>query len=93
MLKPNIISTVRINDYSTDSALVVPSIIIKNDRKGSYLYIIKEENDLNVAEKTYVRTGRSYHDETVITKGLKSGKEVIVSGYNQVSNGTPVIVK
>jgi len=92
-LKPNIISTVRINDFSTDSALVVPSIIIKNDRRGSYIYIIEKENNLNVAKKTYVETGRSYHDETMITKGLKPGEEVIVSGYNQVSNGTPVIVK
>jgi multidrug efflux pump subunit AcrA (membrane-fusion protein) len=87
-IKPNLIAKVKINDYTKDDALIVPSIIIKQDMKGYYLYIVDQDD--RTAKKVYVETGRSYKDETVVTKGLESGDVVIVQGYNQVSNGTRV---
>ncbi len=85
-LKPNMMASLRINDYKIDEALVVPSAIIKNDITGQFLFIAEG----NTANKVYVKSGRSYKDETVILKGLNEGDQVIVEGFNTVSNGTLV---
>jgi len=87
-LKPNLLAKIKINDYAEEKALLVPSIIIKQDMQGSYLYIVDPVNQ--TAQKKYVESGRSYRDETMIIKGLSEGDVVIVSGYNQVSNGSKV---
>jgi len=42
-LKPNLLTNVNINDYNTDKAIVIPSIIIKEDMKGSFVYVIGKD--------------------------------------------------
>jgi len=89
-LKPNILSIMKINDYYTDTALVVPSIIVKQDIKGSFLYLAKEHDGSMVAQKTYVEQGISYENNSTIVSGLSIDDKVIVSGYNMLSNGVGV---
>ena len=88
-LKPNMMATLKIKDYSMENALVVPSTIIKNDISGKFLFTLIEGK----AQKVYVKTGRSYLDETVVLEGLKPGDKVITKGFNTVSNGVPVAQK
>ncbi len=87
-LKPNIISTVLINDFSSDSALVVPSIIIKEDNKGSYLYkaVAGPEGNFR-ALKTYVIPQMYYQEEAMIKEGISSGDRVVTTGYTLISDG------
>ena len=92
-LKPNQISIVNVRDYMNDSALVVPANVIKQDMQGDYVYILQDEEDVKVAHKVYVTTGRSYNNETMVQEGLDVGQEVITSGYTQVSEGSRVQVK
>ena len=92
-VKPNIISTVKINDFYNDSALIVPSIIIKEDRNGKFLFTVKEDGQYPVAKKTYVQTGKNYQDETMLVEGISTGQKVITSGYNLVSDEMPVIIR
>lgn len=87
-IKPNVIGRIRINDYSVEQTLLVPSIIIKKDMKGEYLYKLNKEEQ--TAQKVYIETGRSYKDKTIVSAGLNPGDEVIVEGYNQVSSGSKV---
>ncbi len=89
-LKPNILGIVHINNFSSDSAVVIPSVLIKQDITGSYLYTIKDENGRTVARKTYVNPGQSYEDKTMIVNGLEPGQKIIVQGYNMVSDGSEV---
>ncbi|MCF8234682.1 MAG: efflux RND transporter periplasmic adaptor subunit [Bacteroidales bacterium] len=91
--KPNMVAITKINDYTADSAIVVPSIVVKEDLTGKYLYVLDDKNETAVAEKKYIETGRSYNNKTLITKGLRPGMEVIIAGFNQVSNGSEVYVK
>lgn len=90
-IRPNMVSTIRINDYSAKNAFVVPSIVVKKDITGDYLYVAKEngQNEL-VASKKYVKRGMSNEGFTMITEGLASGDKVIVGGSNMVSTGTHV---
>jgi len=92
-LKPNILTRVKINDFSSDNAIVIPAIIIKQDVKGSYIYIAQEENNKIIARKRYVEEGPTYEDQTMILSGLESEDQVIITGYDQVNNGIPVEIK
>jgi len=91
MLKPNIISNIKLIDYSNDSALIVPSIVIKNDANNkNYIYITEERSGNTYAKKTFVKTGKSYGNQTMITEGLNVGDNVIVQGYNIVKNSSMI---
>jgi RND family efflux transporter MFP subunit len=88
-IRPNMISSIRINDFTAESAFVVPSIVIKRDITGDYLYVATRDKDQKpVATKKYITRGISYEGETMIEKGLKEGDKVITDGYNLVSTGT-----
>jgi len=91
-LKPNLMANVRFMDYESDSALVVPSICIKQDINGSYLYRLRDEGGRQVAEKVYIKAAYVYHGQTLVTDGLQPGDRVIVAGYNLVTNGAEVIL-
>jgi RND family efflux transporter MFP subunit len=92
-LKPNMFSSIQVNDYKTESAFVVPSISIKQDIKGSYVYVTTSEEGELKARKRYVETGLSYQDQTMIQDGISQGDEVIVKGFAQVSDGVNISVK
>jgi len=94
-LKPNMMALIKMKDFSVDAALLVPSVIIKNDMKGSYLYVVqtKEEEGKLVAKKTYVETGMSEGGNTMITQGLEPGQQVVIKGYNLVKNGMRVKIE
>jgi RND family efflux transporter MFP subunit len=92
-LKPNMLAVINIRDFSADSAVVIPSAVIKQDITGSYLFSLQQQDNKAVARKVYVTTGKSYLDKTMVTGGLQAGQTIIVQGYNQVSDGTEVDVK
>jgi len=89
-LKPNILALITFLDYSKDQALIVPSIIVKKDMKGRYIYVARDVDGALVAKKVYITTGMSYNDETMVVSGLNPGDQVIVKGYNLVTDGTEV---
>jgi len=89
-LKPNMISKIRLNDFTAENALVVPSNIIKHDFNGSFLYVAEKNGDHLVAKKTYVKPGISYESKTLILEGLNKDEQIIVVGYNMVSSGAHI---
>ena len=89
-LKPNILAIIKLRDFDSSSALVVPSIIIKKDIRGSYIYVVKREEKRFTAQKTYIKPGISEKSSTIINEGLKQGQQVITKGYNLVKNGAEV---
>lgn len=92
-IKPNMVSTIKINDYSSKDAFVIPSLVIRKDISGSYVYVVGEKDNKPSVEKKYVDTGLSYKENTQITAGLELGANVIVKGYNLVSSGINVDIK
>jgi RND family efflux transporter MFP subunit len=93
LLKPNILSVINFRDFSADSALVVPSILIKQDITGSYLYTVQQQGDKIFAKKVYVTPGKSYQDKTMVVDGLSEGQKIITLGYNLVSDGSEIDLK
>ena len=92
-LKPNMVAVLKIKDFSAEAALVVPSIIIKNDMQGSYLYVAEGPEGQAKARKIYVTPGISEGSNTMITAGLEPGLQVIIQGYNLAKNGMDVKVE
>ncbi|MBN2213379.1 MAG: efflux RND transporter periplasmic adaptor subunit [Bacteroidales bacterium] len=92
-IRPNMITAIRINDFTSHNAMVVPSVVIKRDITGDYLYVVKHnEKGRFVAVKKYVERGRSYEGMTMVAEGLVPGDRVITAGYNLVSTGSYVAV-
>jgi len=89
-LKPNILALITFLDFSQEDALVIPSMIVKKDMKGEYVYVAVEQDGKSFAKKVYITTGRSYNDETMVVSGLKQGVKVIIEGYSLVTDGTEV---
>jgi len=91
-IKPNIVSTIKINDFSSDKAFVVPSLAIRKDISGRYVYTVEKKDNENIVQKKYVTTDLSYEENTLVNKGLNKGDRVVVKGYHLVSAGVPVKV-
>jgi len=91
-IRPNIVSTIKINDFSSDKAFVVPSLAIRKDITGDYVYVVNKKENKNIVGKKYITTGLSYDEMTMITNGLVAGDKVVVNGYHLVSAGVPVNV-
>lgn len=88
--KPNMLTSVRIEDYRDERALVVPSIILKQDFEGTFLFNVKESEAGTYANKVYVQTGITVQDQTAIEDGLKPEDLVITKGHNLVSDESMV---
>lgn len=92
-IRPNMLAEVKFKDFESENALVVPSIIVKKDFNGNYMFIAKKSEEGMVARKVYVETGKSIANVTHILSGLNEGDHVIVKGYNQVVEGSLLNVK
>ena len=88
-IKPNAVASVKLQDFSQERAMVLPSACIKKDMRGSFVFVA----DNNKAIKKYIVTGLSQDDMTHITSGLRLGQEVIVVGYDGVANGSKIDIK
>lgn len=88
-VKPNSIASLRIQDFAVDSAMVLPSEVIKRDMRGDFVFMAKG----NKAQKTYIEVGRSYKDQSRVLSGLSFGDRVITAGYNEVADGSTIDIK
>ncbi|GET32917.1 MexH family multidrug efflux RND transporter periplasmic adaptor subunit [Prolixibacter bellariivorans] len=91
-IRPNLVSLLHITDYKAADAIVVPSILIKNDFNGKYVFVAAENSGKWKASKRYVETGRNNNNYTMLSKGLKPGEKLIVEGYEQVVDGSPISI-
>ncbi|MBE0655643.1 MAG: efflux RND transporter periplasmic adaptor subunit, partial [Bacteroidales bacterium] len=89
-IKPNQLATLRINDFVSENAMVVPSLIIKQDITGYYLYVAENRDGVMKSTKKYIVPGRSAEEFTMVNEGLNPGMLVVVEGFNLVKDGTEV---
>jgi membrane fusion protein, multidrug efflux system len=85
--KANMVAVLKINDYKSDNAIVVPVNYIQSDLTGNFVYIAHFNGKNNVAKKAYVEQGQSYNGFIEINKGLADGDKVITSGYLDIEDG------
>jgi RND family efflux transporter MFP subunit len=90
LIKPNLDAVVRIRDYVAEDAVVIPSLLIKEDFKGHYTFIAESNSDNLTAKKVYVETGVSDNNMTEVREGLAPGMRIISTGFSQVIDGSPI---
>lgn len=92
-LIPNMLADIHILDYALDTAIVIPSKIIQEDRKSNeYIYVLDRSSGANTVKKVVIKTGMSYKGETVILEGLTGKEQYIDQGARSVQDGDIVEV-
>jgi RND family efflux transporter MFP subunit len=69
--------------------LVVPTAAVMSDSQGTYVVVAGEDNR---AHRRDVRVGLRTRDLAHVVTGLSAGERVIVSGLNEIGEGTPIDV-
>ncbi|GAA4289661.1 efflux RND transporter periplasmic adaptor subunit [Aestuariibaculum suncheonense] len=94
-IKPNLTARLKINDYTNEKALLVPQSIISENANGEqYVYVIKDKNDENigVANRVIIKTGKTQGDVIEVLEGIKNGTEIVQEGARSVKDGQTVEV-
>lgn len=88
-VKPNLIATVKINDYSAENAIVIPENVIQKNAAGENVaFVVEPENDsIGYARKRIVTTGSSYKDSIEVMEGIKAGEMLITEGSRNIHDG------
>lgn len=87
VLKPNMLATVRILDYTAPKAVTVPVNVVQSDETGKYVYVMSAENGRNVARKKPVVVGEIYGSNAEVKAGLSGGEQLITEGYQALYDG------
>lgn len=95
LVKPNLIATVRLNDYSAENALVIPEDAIQTNSMGErVVYILQQENDsIGVAQRVIIETGYSQDNMVEVTSGLEPGSNVIIEGARNLRDQQKVRIR
>ena len=87
-LIPNLMAELKINHYSKDSAICLPSRLILKDSDGNtYVKLLDNKNKVLICP---IILGNSEKSEVEIISGLKEGAKVIDNGKSTVLEGQEV---
>ncbi len=86
-LWPGQFVNVRLQVGTAHNGLTVASRVIQRGPKGSFAFVIKPDNTV---EMRPVETGQDDRGRTVVTKGLSPGEHVVVDGQLRLQPGTAV---
>lgn len=92
-IKPNLTAKVRINDYTSEKAILIPQSIVSENAEGEqYAYIAMEPNADNeaIAKKIIITTGKTQGALIEILSGIEDGNQVIKEGARSVKDGQKV---
>ncbi len=91
-LKPNLIATLRINDYTNQEAFLIDESVLQETASGEFFVYVLEDKDGKVAKSVYrkVTPGRSYQGEVEILEGLKEGDIIVTEGARALKKGEKV---
>lgn len=87
---PNMIALLKVVDYKSDSAIVVPTDVVQRAETGSFVLVSVKEKGKNIVKKRVVEVGSSYNGATEILRGLLVGDVVITKGYQNVNEGDAI---
>jgi len=71
-------------------AVVVPSAAVQRGQDGSFVYVVKEDQTVELRP---VDTGREVDSLTVVTRGVASGEVVVTDGQLRLTPGAKVEIR
>ena len=82
LVKPNMISVLKIQDYENNDAVMVPSYLILSDNRGDYIFTVQDGN----AKKKYVKRGKTFDNVSEILEGLEGNEVLVDKGFREVGD-------
>ena len=92
-IKPNLTAKLKINDYSSENAILIPQSVISEDAAGQqYVYVTTaaDREGESIAGRVIIKTGKTEGDYVEIKEGLKNGDTIIQEGARSVKDGQHV---
>lgn len=91
-IKPNLTAKLKINDYTSEKAILIPQSIISENAEGEqYVYTTISKNDnVATAKRVIIKTGKTEGDFIEVLSGLENGAELIDEGARSVKDGQEV---
>jgi membrane fusion protein (multidrug efflux system) len=89
LLRPNQVAKLKVIDYVSPNAVVVPTNVIQKDgQKNSFVYtVINSNGKTGIARKAIVKTGQSSDNVTEVLSGLDANAIIVTEGMNTISDG------
>ena len=87
----NQVAQVRIKDYVSEKAIVIPLTTLQTDDQGKYVYVLVNENGKKIARRKQVVVGDIYGEQIEVKSGLNEGDQLITQGYQSLYEGQGVI--
>ncbi|MFD1062851.1 efflux RND transporter periplasmic adaptor subunit [Winogradskyella litorisediminis] len=92
-IKPNLTARLKINDYTSEDAILIPQSIVSENANGEqYIYVLNKNQDGLNAKQVIIKTGKTQDDKIEVLEGLKSGDKIIDEGARSVKDGQTVRV-
>jgi len=88
-LHPNMSARMKIANYASENALLVPVAAIQKTSAGDIVFVANG----SVAKSVPIVSGRNENGMVEILKGLKAGDKVITAGFEDLDNGTAIKVQ
>ncbi len=86
-LFPNQFVNIKLLVNTLQHAIVVPTAAIQHNAHGDFVYVVTAQSTVQAIP---VKTGVTYHQATVIHKGLNPGQKVVIQGIDQLTDGALV---
>lgn len=89
LLRPNQVAKLKIIDYTSKDAIVVPTGVIQEDGENNQFVFVADnvKGKTAVAKKVIVKTGQSANNVTEILSGLSADDKIVTEGANTISEG------
>lgn len=98
-IKPNLTAKLKINDYTSDNAILIPQSIVSENSKGEqYIYVVNDAKKVGeklqgTAEQVIITTGKTQGDFIEVLSGVSVGTEIVKAGARSVQSGQLVNIK
>ncbi len=88
-LKPEMVAKVNLVRQKKNAAILISETLVQLvDRDRQIVYVVKN----GIAEERRVKTGGRQGNLVEIIEGLTIGESLVVSGYQKLINGSPVVI-
>ncbi len=90
-LRANMITYIKIKDYSNEKAFCLPVNFVQNNQDGKFIYVAKQNGNEYTAERRTIKTGMDYNGIVEIAEGITAGENIITSGFQNLNAGEKIV--
>lgn len=90
-IKPNLNTKVRVNDYSSDNAILIKEGVISIDSNNDkYVYKIERKEKKTYVSKTIIKIGENDGNHIEVLSGLSENDEIVSEGIRKLIDNSRV---